>query len=108
VLNTPVFAAKYSRDGEEWTVETDPPITDLDAFLDVLYLPVETTGKVKSYIVYDGKPYLISYIADFDADKLVVTRTQKRLVGEDVVRERAKAVVLDHPLFRYFAQGRLG
>jgi len=74
----------------------------------VLYLPVETTGKVKSYIVYDGKPYLISYIADFDSDRIVVTRTQKRPVPEEQVRERAKAVILDHSLFRYFSQARLG
>jgi len=110
VKDTPVFVAKYSFDGRAWDVETKPEIPSLDDFLDVLYLPVETEGPTKSYILYDAHEetaHLISYIADFDSDKIVVTRTQKRPVSEDVVRERAKAVILDHPLFAYFSQGRL-
>jgi len=110
VFNVPVFVANYSFDGRAWDVETEPEIPSLDEFLDVLYLPVETEGPTKSYILYDTHeetPYLVSYTADFDNDRIVVTRTQKRPVPEDTVRERAKTVILDHPLFAYFAQSRL-
>jgi len=34
-------------------------------------------------------------------------RFSKRQAGEDRVRERAKAVILEHKLFSYFAQQRL-
>jgi len=110
----PYFAllvAKYGRVEARMVggkVRVEPEL-DLDAIETVWYLPVQSTDKSYTYIVLLDGPHEVTFTATADNElkKVVARLISKRPVPEDMVRERAKAVILDHSLFRYFAQGRL-
>jgi len=90
-------------------VRTDP-LLELDAIETLWYLPVNTRGYTYTYILLlDGTPVEVSFTAALDRKlgRMEVSLVSTRPAPEGQVRERAKAVLLEHPLFSYFAQGRL-
>jgi len=86
------------------------PVLNLDAIETVWYLPVDSKDKTYTYIVLlDDGPHEVTFTATADNElhKVVARLISKRPVPEEQVRERAKAVIFDHPLFAYFSQARL-
>jgi len=90
-------------------VQIDPPL-DLDEIETLWYLPVNTRGDVYTYILLVDRGLVeVSFTAALDKKlgRMEVSLVSMRPTPEGKVRERAKAVVLSHPLFSYFAVGRL-
>jgi len=106
------LAYKYGRvvarfSGREISVE---PKLDLDAIDTVWYLPVVSRDKVYTYyLLADGRPVEVVFYAAVDSRlrRVDVERRAVHPISEEQVRDRAKAVVLDHKFFKYFAQSRL-
>jgi len=115
ISRQPAFALLAARHGrltakfEGREVQIDPQLV-LDEIETLWYLPVSTKDEVYTYILLlDGAPVEVSFTAALDRKlgRLEVRLSSKRQVEENKVRERAKAVILEHKLFSYFAQTRL-
>jgi len=112
------LAAKYG--GFDAFIERDVELNidglSLANIITVYYLPLSAKGKRKEYIVLLGdKPHYVAFKASVERiavdGRTVVHATAVREAMREVPREEllkiVKAKVLDHPIFRYFAQARL-
>ena len=104
----------YLRDGKPVNIDLNArevngkPI-DLDAFVDVLYLPVDTQGRVKSFIILPpgGKPQFVRVSISTRGgargiSNIIVNVTQRPVdVPESEVRRRAARIIRESGLFSH-------
>jgi DNA polymerase I len=78
----------------------------LDDFMSVLYLPVETTGTDKSFLIYDGEIWRISFsaVADPKTEKVVIRKATKRQADKRNALEAARRVAAGYPVVEFLAQ----
>ena len=95
----------YSRGQGEHRPEDFP----LDDFVSVLYLPIETTGEDKAFLIYDGKVWRVSFfaVADPETKKVVVRRIAKRQTDRRDALEVAKRVASEYPVVKFLSQSTL-
>jgi len=95
----------YSKGVGEYRPEDFP----LDDFVSVLYLPVETTGADKSFLLYDGGVWRVSFVAvaDPETKKVVVKKATKRQTDRREALEVSKRVTSDYPVIKFLSQSTL-
>ena len=78
----------------------------LDSFVSVLYLPVETTGAEKTFLFYDSAIWRISFAAAADpkTEKVVINKLSKRQVDRRDALEAARRIVAGYPVVEFLAQ----
>jgi DNA polymerase I len=86
-----------------------PEDFQLDGFVSVLYLPIETTGAEKTFLLYDGAIWRISLAAAADpkTEKVVINKSSKRQVGRRDALEAARRVAASYPVVEFLAQKAL-
>jgi DNA polymerase I len=89
--------------------EYKPEAFPLDDFVSVLYLPVETTGADKSFLIYDGGVWRVSFsaVADPKMKKVVIKKVAKRQADRRDALETAKKVASDYPVVKFLSQSTL-
>ena len=106
----------YLRDGKPVNIDLNAreingkPI-DLDSFIDVLYLPVDTQGRVKSFIILPlgGKPQFVRVSISTRGgargiSNVIVNVTQRPVeVSEAEVKRRATRVIKESGLFSHLS-----
>jgi DNA polymerase I len=95
----------YSRGSGGYEPEDFP----LDDFVSVLYLPFETTGADKSFLIYDGGVWRVAFlaVADPETKKVVIKKATKRQADKRDALEAAKRVVSDYPVVKFLSQSTL-
>jgi DNA polymerase I len=81
----------------------------LDSFTSVLYLPVETTGAERTFLLYDGGVWRISFaaVADPKTEKVVISKVSKRQAGRRDALEAARRIAASYPVVELLAQEAL-
>ena len=81
----------------------------LDDFVSVLYLPVETTGTDKSFLIYDGGLWRVTFLAVADPKmrRVTIKKVAKRQANRQDALEAAKRVASDYPVVKFFSQSTL-
>lgn len=72
----------------------------------VLYLPIETMGTDKSFLLYDGGVWRVSFsaVADPKMEKVVISKSSKRQVDRRDALEAARRVAAGYPVVEFLAQ----
>jgi len=89
--------------------EYRPSDFPLDSFTSVLYLPIETTGEDKSFLLYDGGVWRVSFlaVADPKTKKVIIKKVAKRQADRRDASEIAKRVVSEYPVVKFLSQSTL-
>jgi DNA polymerase I len=89
--------------------EYRPGSFTLDDFISVLYLPIETTGADKSFLLYDSGLWRVSFsaVADPKTEKVIIKKVAKRQADRKEALEAAKRVASDYPVVAFLSQSTL-
>jgi len=81
----------------------------MDSFVSVLYLPIETTGAEKTFLLYDSAIWRISFAATADpkTEKVVISKSSKRQVDRRDALEAARRIATSYPVVEFLAQKAL-
>jgi len=78
----------------------------LDNFVSVLYLPIETTGAEKTFLLYDGTIWRISFAVAVDpkTEKVVINKSSKRQADRRDALEAARRIAAGYPVVEFLTQ----
>jgi DNA polymerase I len=81
----------------------------LDNFVSVLHLPIETTGADKSFLLYDGTIWRISFTVAVDqkTEKVVINKSSKRQADRRDALEAARRIAAGYPVVEFLTQKAL-